>query len=94
MKKTLLLFILFFGISHANYSHSVGIYKTATTFPTISIIGTASSGWGTDIDMTTTDGITSVSYTHLDVYKRQLLNHQRFFTLNDDGINAYWKINF
>lgn len=58
MKKTLLLFILFFGISHANYSHSVGTPKTVTTYPTISIIGTASSGWGTDIDMTTTDGIT------------------------------------
>ncbi len=59
MKKTLLLFLLFFGISYANYSPTVGILENeSTTYPTISIIGTASSGWGTDIVMATTDGIT------------------------------------
>jgi hypothetical protein len=59
MKKTLLLFLLFFGISYANYSPIVGILENeSTTYPTISIIGTASSGWGTDIVMATTDGIT------------------------------------
>lgn len=47
-----------------NYLFTINIqtgaysFSGTTTYPTISIVGTASSGWGTDIDMITTDGVT------------------------------------
>lgn len=44
-------------VSFNSNTHEYNFSGTAT-YPTISLIGTAASGWTTDIDMATTDGIT------------------------------------
>lgn len=74
MKKIIFSLTLLFSI--VNIYSQIGNLGTAT-FPTISLIGTAASGWTTDIDMATTDGITYIlsnyTFTNGEVKFRQ--NH-------------------